>query len=243
MKITDLIPQLYYDIISRIIPGFATIILLLLTLDIQIGSLFSEMFDTLTPVKESLFSIILFLITASYLLGHILETFGSFIEWKVIHKIFKGKYKVPAKIINSKNFFPSNLREFLLKEITENTDDKDEENIYLSMYDCRKIIYLWVDWIQINHSDVSVGLMKILAEYRMHRHNSVAVIFIILVYLVSSFFGSEAINLFVIAALILLALVCFRATAIMHVIFEWAVIHHLFILKSTAQESGSKKSK
>lgn len=237
MNILDLIPQLYYDVISRIIPGFATILLLFVILDLQLGSLFSEIFDTLNPILNSLFFIILFLIVAGYSIGHILETFGSFIEWKIIHKIFKGKYKVPVKIIIDENFFPSSIRDFLLKEINENIKNAEEKNIHLSMYDCRKIIYLWVDWIQLNHPDVSVGLMKILAEYRMHRHNSVGVIFVLMMYLISVAFWGNTINLFVLVALVFLALVCFRATAIMHVIFEWAVIHHLFVLKGVAQKS------
>lgn len=236
MNFFSLIPQLYFDIISRVIPGLVTLILMALVLDIKIGDIFADIFDGADSVVESALFFILICSALVYLIGHVLESLGSFIEWKIILRLNRKRYTTIPRIINNKEFFPVGLRLFLLAEIQKEYLNSAESGIQLSIEDCRKVVYVWVDWLKLHYADISVTVIKLLSEYRMHRHNSVGLVAVAGIYFAAILLGKNTFNPLVLAALLISALISFRATAIMHEIFQWSVIHHLYALKEKNEQ-------
>jgi len=224
-----IIPQVFYDVISRIIPGCIVIVLGAIASGTSIGHLLSRTLEGSKALQDSIFISILLLLVASYLVGQALAPLSIFIERKLLAKIFPESFTCLQRSIDQGDSgFSPQVRQFLLEEIGGSE----------SVSQLRRIQYytttlIWFDWVQIFHPDAGVRLAKTRAEYRMHGQNTVGLIVVLFLHVLTVTFGPLHFNLGLIAVLFTMICLSLWGETRMSQIFQWSIMHYYYVAKTS----------
>lgn len=266
MEGLKIIPQLFYDLMARIIPGSIAILALTIAGNVTLGQVRDKVFQAVpTMPPSSFFSITTFLVGA-YLLGHFLGSFNDLFKntgrWiaknKLFSKVIISKAVMPMRIIWPKIFpsFSRTLRESLDKLCTPylvgkanhlfkktlHGEETTEEKVELDMIQYRDAIYLWYDWLRVQNADVGARLTKLRAEYHMLERIAYA-LFIALILHLSLWIGTKiikpemAINWYLVISSCLGFILSSRAAAKACWTFQWSIINHYILLNSESSKA------
>jgi hypothetical protein len=184
MDALKLIPQIFFDVIARIIPGA----LLMLLLDHAIEMNFTEIalnaFKVNAELRKSALVWIIVVTTSAYVLGHLIAPFirllekeGRYKPYRILrhplHVFVKPSTKEPEvlkEIVDpdSRQYFP-HMRAYLKTELDETTGDA-------GVTDYDKTVFVWYDWLRLNYPEIGALTAKIRAEYTMYGGMAVAMI-------------------------------------------------------------------
>lgn len=179
----NFIPQLFFDVFARIIPGAVTIVLLSLATR---KNLFARLFEwglgaSYKP-EDSTVMLLLISLGASYVVGILLSPGGKLVQTKAT-KLFK--YSNPLEEVSQeKDRYLPQFRAFLKKQLDQCTEDQ-----------VRNAIWLWYDWLRINFPEIGALTVKLRAEYTMYGSLAVAFALFVPVHLVSSVFQKKTLSL------------------------------------------------
>ncbi len=180
MDALKLIPQLYYDLIARVLPGAMMLILLAASTDLTRGKLASDFWGSLIVVQGSALSLGFGFIAAAYLAGQIISPISDFIEDNVVKRLFPVHFQVLKISLLNKSAYPPDMRKMWLQGLGI---EKEEDVSQITPLQYERMVYVWYDWLRINFPDVGANAVKIRAECRMHSQNAVVCAITLMVHL------------------------------------------------------------
>jgi hypothetical protein len=238
MDVLKLIPQLFYDLISRVLPGSLAIVLIGGALNIQIGKLLADFWDGATAIQESALFLGICLLTAAYLLGQLMSPLSDFIEDNIVKRLFSASFNVLKSIVSTTSEYPESMRNVLIQEIGVEVSNTAK----LTSRHFKNAIFLWYDWLRVNNSDAGARAAKIRAEYRMHSQNTVAFAAALVIHLIWSSTNQANVSVAFIAVMVIGCWISVWATARHYKIFQWAVINQFYAAKSVVPKAVVNKS-
>lgn len=189
------IPQIFYDVISRVIPGSVSIIGIMMALDTTISeTIFLPFLEVKAFSDSSIFLVMIFLVCA-YILGHLFNPIGDLLYTHLLSKIFKSYANVLYTVVNSpeKCKLSSKIIEFINKidikkgqsnsQEEKNNDWKEKSNEMDEDY--LSLIYAWSDWLRNQDSNMGARLVKLRAEYNLHAELGVAGMVTVLIHIIA----------------------------------------------------------
>ncbi len=237
MDALKLIPQLFYDLISRVLPGSVLIILLAASTDSKLGKVTTDFWEGATAIQESALLLGFGFVVAAYLVGQIIAPISDFIENTVVRRLFPAYFQVLQIGVSSKGAYSANMRKVLLQELGVEKDD-DLSQITPSQY--QKAVFVWYDWLRVNFQEAGANAAKIRAEYRMHSQNTVAFIATLAAHLIWSYTQQSEPNLALIIVTVIAGLLSLWAIARTYRTFQWAVIQQFYAVKMSVNLQTDK---
>jgi hypothetical protein len=153
MEALKLIPQIFFDLIARVVPGAVAILLL----DLGIPGFWAALIGGLSANKldstNAAVFVFMTLLGLSYVIGQIVAPLGKLLE-KVGPHIDSLAYLF-AEGVNPKRPVISILR-----------DELGNPDAYVRS--CEKVIWYWYDWLRVHQPDAGALTAKIRAEYGMY---------------------------------------------------------------------------
>jgi len=237
MEISKIIPEIYYDLLGRVIPGLMALWIwcdalgydwVTITVGIYVGS---------KTLSESVFVLVVTTLLMAYLVGYLIGPLSNFVHSKVLAKMFPSFFNVLKDASsNGPNQYPTEFREFFRNETSRILRTATET---ASASEYRRITYLWYDWVRITDPTAGTRLAKIRAEYRMLEGLCVVFGTAILGYVTSVWLISKAIDWgFIIGCTLVTIILVLNASRLFQT-FQWAVINHYYQLKNSSSSNFS----
>ncbi len=230
MDVQKLIPQFYYDLISRVLPGGTALIGLSKALGGTPGSTLANLFEGATALQASAPFLALTFFILSYLLGQLIAPLSYLFEVAIADRIFGRTARVLGSLSRNKANCPPRVARFILTEIGYDCEAAVAED--LDKFHTTEIFILF-DWLQMNRSDVGTRLAKHRAEYRMFGGICIAAIMSMTLHVAAATFelaGVTEIRVGVTVPLFV-SLLSLCGMERMKYIFQWEVLHHYYVAK------------
>jgi hypothetical protein len=229
VDILKLVPQLFYDLISRVIPGFVALAVLAAAVDLKLGKLATDFWDGAKAMQDSALFLGFGFLLAAYLVGHILSPISDFLEKHIAERLFPAYYRVLKNAVSGHSDYSPSMQSFFLKELGLEKGD-DPEKVPLGRY--RKTVFVWFDWLRINNPDAGARAAKIRAEYRMHSQNAVVFILALLMNLISTYVSRSSLKFDFLIVMATVGLASIWATARTYQSFQFAVLQQFYPAKT-----------
>ncbi len=153
MEALKLVPQIFFDLIARVVPG--AVALLIVNLEVPgcwsslLGSLSANQLDS----DNATVFVFMTLLGLAYIIGQIVAPLGKLLE-KIGPQIKSLAYLF-AEGVDPKRPVISAFREELGNPAAYDSS-------------CEKVIWYWYDWLRLHASDAGALTAKIRAEYGMY---------------------------------------------------------------------------
>jgi len=232
MDFLKLIPQLFYDLISKVLPGGYALLGITFALDSNVGFLIRDPFISITALSESAFFIGLFLFTLSYLLGQLIAPISNFYERKFVWSFVPEAYKVTAeKILKSDTTYTPAMRQFVRDELE--IDEKIILSQSTSIYNelLYKSIFVWYDWLRVWYPDAGARSAKVRAEYRMHGALASSSILILFIHFIASWLYQFPYNSILITSTLSITILSTWGLVRTFRTFQWTVMNQYYVAK------------
>ncbi len=230
MDALKLIPQLFYDLISRVLPGCVAIILLAASTNLKLGKITADFWEGASAIQESALLLGFGFVVTAYVVGQVLSPISDFVESSVIKRLFSSYYRVLQVGLSKKGDYSPNMRKVLLKELGVERED-DAEQISSDQY--QKAVFVWYDWLRVNFQEAGANAAKIRAEYRMHSQNSVVFFMALLTHVIWVYTQQGELKPALIIVTVTAGLLSLWASARTNRAFQWAVIQQFYAAKMT----------
>jgi len=162
MDALKLIPQLFYDVISRVIPGVVTLILVASALGTNFGVLVTGPFGGAPALRDSALFLGVGVIGASYIAGQMLAPLSDFYERYVVTALLPRSFWFMPAALGPDSHYPEAMQLFLLSEL-----GLGDENRKLAGERFRVALFVWYDWLRVWQVQAGARVEKIRSEYRM----------------------------------------------------------------------------
>ncbi|HHJ16361.1 MAG TPA: hypothetical protein ENJ80_06645 [Gammaproteobacteria bacterium] len=232
MEVAKIVPQFFYDVIARVIPGTAAIIGASVAMGYDIVNITVAPFGGSTKLLNSSFFFVTMLFGYSYVAGHLINPLGDILR-PLIEKLFPGQFHILRTEISTENgSLPENMRDLLAKETDMNDscpvpDGTQAQNkgIYTSL------LFIWADWLRLERPDVGARLVKLRAEYRMQIGLTVAATITLLLHVVSCLAYQYELNIILIVFSLCVVVLSSTGYAQSYGTFQWSVINNYYAAK------------
>jgi|GEM_PF-3499547 len=239
METHRVIPQFFYDIISRVLPGGIVMMAVSRALGESPGRVLSEMFQGAPALEESAVFLAVSFLILSYVSGQLLAPVSHLFEIHIVTpllRLFRVREDILVSALDeAAPICPSRIREFILEEI--GCDCSEEAASSLHRFHAIEI-FVWFDWLQIYRPDVGARLAKHRAEYRMFGSLAVATLLALMVHGARALFTGISISLVALVPLFIFFLSVVGMTR-MKLIFNWEVLHYYYVARSKKKENRS----
>jgi hypothetical protein len=173
VDLLKLIPQLFYDLISRVVPGGLAILALTAAANARVGEFLTSALAGLSPLQESTLFLGLALLMAAYLIGQLLSPLSDLFHRTLIRMFFRSHFEVLKSAVLPKSEYGDDVRHFLLRQLGIH-DAANVDGVPTRRW--ANAIFIWHDWLRIKSPDAGVRAAKVRAEYRMHSQNAVVLV-------------------------------------------------------------------
>ena len=237
-ELSKIIPELFYDLLGRVIPGVIAVWIWLYALGISLTTALVIMFGTSKVLSESVFVVITTIMLIGYLIGHLISPVSSFMHTQVLARLFPSYFKVLQNaVLSSRNPYPSAVSLVLNDEVSSMFGEKARD---ASSSSYRRITYLWYDSIRLLNPTAGTRLAKMRAEYRMLEGIYVVFTIALILHVLSLLAGHVISWGFIIGSTIAITIAGWSAARLFRT-FQWAVINHYYHLrKADSSKSGTK---
>ena len=226
MDAIKLIPQLFYDVISRVIPGVVALVLVAAAMGSDLGALVTGPFRGAVALQQSALFLGVGVIGASYIVGAMISPVSDFYERYVVGALMPlGFWLLPAALAPGSHF-PAPMQRFLVREL-----GLSEENRALAAARFRGALFVWYDWLRVWQPQAGSRVEKISSEYRMFGGVAVGAFAAAFIHLVRALaFGAPLQPLFAIMGLLLFVFASW-GMARMFRTFERSVVNQYYVSK------------
>ncbi|MCI0523914.1 MAG: helix-turn-helix domain-containing protein, partial [Acidobacteria bacterium] len=166
MDALKFIPQLFYDLIARVIPGGVALFVWAMALDKKIGKIVADALEGSPGLQQSAFVISAIIFVLAYLVGHLVSPLSEFLKSNTVERIAPQYFRVLKDAVSGQSVdFPPRVQSFLNRELNSplEADDKVSSGQYF-----RQALFLWYDRLRRQDAEVGARLTKLRAEYRMY---------------------------------------------------------------------------
>ena len=164
MEITKVIPEVFYDVLGRLVPGIAAIWIWSIAAGTTFAAFVTNVYAGSTTLSQSVVVLVATLLLAAYLIGHIIGPISSFFHSRILPYLFPSYFAVLADAAryDGKRGYPPAARAFFQNQIHRLFGETTPTpNQY------RQATYLWYDSVRMDSESAAVLLGKMRAEYRM----------------------------------------------------------------------------
>jgi hypothetical protein len=230
MEALKLVPQLFYDLIARVLPGSVAIIMVAAAANLKLGKLATDFWDGATAIQQSAIFLGFGFFVAAYIVGQLISPISDFIENRIVKRLFPAYFSVLKNALSSSSEYSPSVRSFLLRELGYK---KETEASQITAGQSSKAVFVWYDWLRVNDPDSGARAAKIRAEYRMHSQNTVAFLIALVVHLALAYMQQSSLNPTLIIVLTIASLTSLWATARTYRTFQWAVVQQFYAVKAS----------
>src|SRR5512140_669745 len=124
MDALKLIPQLFYDVISRVIPGVVALVLIAAALGSDLGALVVGPFRGAGALAQSALFLGIGVIGASYIAGQMIAPVSDFYERYVVTALVPRSFWFMPGALGPDSHYPDALQLFLLRELGLADEDR-----------------------------------------------------------------------------------------------------------------------
>lgn len=168
---TSRIPQLFYDLFSRLIPGFYAVVVFAIATRITFERAIVATLGSAPPIRESPLIVLSFLVIGSYVFGLFLSLLSDGLE-RFLAKISPAHFAVLKQIAeDQKNRYPAYLKRAVSTALREDFSPALE---VAPRVHYQALLILWYDQIRQRSPDLAQRLTRLRAEYRMYGGLAVA---------------------------------------------------------------------
>ena len=225
MELAKVIPQVFYDLIARFIPGLLALFVWSISLKITIGKIFEHIYGTNQALLESSFILGTSILIIAYLLGQFLSPLSDLLERTVLTKVSPKSFNLLSHQLdpNNQEGNPYELQP-LIKQEMGNENAKVTASFGL--------IWQWYDFIRVNNTDAGARLTKMRSEYRMFEGCAVGLGIGIILHVPSVYCSPGTAPWLLVFLLIGLLVACWGAIRTSKM-FQQSIINHYQILQSS----------
>lgn len=156
MDVLKLIPQIFYDIIARVIPGCTTILVLGEAVNRPlVAGVFSLLAGRQFAKDDSMLALMSIWVVGGYVAGLLLAPLGKVLRDLSARVRSPGKPPLIQLREGTDRYLPK-VRDFLLGEVSDASDIQ-----------VRNAVWSWYDWLRIYYPDAGSICAKMRAEYSM----------------------------------------------------------------------------
>ena len=229
-EVTQLIPEIFYDVIGRMVPGLLALFLLSVASGVDVVRATNSFYASNSALEESSIVIVGTLLGLEYVVGQLLGALGNMAHSKVLPHVFRQSYSVLYNAVRAgENPYPASVQKFLDSETAHMFQGSAESATPLR---CRQVTYLWYDRLRKSDGVAGVKLEKMRAEYKMLEGLYMAFALALVSHVLagsSSVLGHmAAIDWRVVAALAGGFALCVWASARLFQTFQWSVINQYY---------------
>lgn len=162
MDTIKLIPQLLYDVVSRVIPGVVALVLVAAAMGSDLGALVAGPFRGASALQQSALFLGIGVIGASYIVGAMLSPVSDFYERYVVGALMPRSFWLLPAALAPGSHYPAAMQRFLLRELGLSEDKRA-----LAPARFRGALFVWYDWLRVWQEPAGSRVEKIRSEYRM----------------------------------------------------------------------------
>lgn len=163
-EIVEIVPQFFYDLISRVLPGGFALFTVSWATGKPLGAALSGPFSGAPALQDSAFALALVFFATSYLVGQLLAPITDLYERKVLAVVSRPSFNYLRAIFGGEEGYP----EWVIKTLAGEALSTGKESRDLSDQECRTYLFLCYDSLRVVLPEVGARSAKIRAEYRMH---------------------------------------------------------------------------
>ncbi len=225
MDVVRLIPQLYYDLLSRVFPGGMTI----LAVDFKLGSILAYVLEGASPLQGSAIVLALMVFIAAYLTGQIIAPLSGFLESHVATRLFPVHFRVVREAATTGAGYSSEIQRFLREELSRG---HGADISTLKDPDYERAVAVWHDRLLIHDPGMGDRASKVRAEYRMYGGLAVAAIAFIVNHLAASLAPAVRMNGFLLLLAAVIGALCIWGKARTYRVFQRTIINSYYLEKT-----------
>ncbi len=226
MDALKLIPQLLYDVISRVIPGVVALVLVAAAMGSDLGALVAGPFRGASALQQSALFLGIGVIGASYIVGAMISPVSDFYERYVVGALMPRSFWLLPGALAPGSHYPAPMQRFLLREL-----DLTDESRALAAARFRGALFVWYDWLRVWQPQAGSRVEKIRSEYRMFGGVAVGAFAAVLIHLIRALASGAPLQpLFVIMGLLLFVFASW-GMARMFRTFERSVVNQYYVSK------------
>lgn len=226
MDTLKIIPQLFYDLIARVIPGGVAIFAFATAVNKKVGTLLTDAFAGAPTLQQSALLLTIVMLVFAYLLGHLLSTLSDLFKQVTVKALRHSHFRVLKDAIKTSDNYPEDVRRFLFEEMNRLSGNEGEA---LNDRHYTRAIYIWYDWLRITNPEVGSRLTKLRAESAMYERLAGAMIISVLLHLIAVVSFDIRWNWLVVISGIILAFLGMWGHAQGDRIFQASTINHYYL--------------
>ena len=177
MDSLKIVPQIFYDLIGRVIPGGVAIFAFATALNFTVGEIINKVLDGIPTFQQSSFVLTMIFLVSAYIIGHLLVPLShllsgimSSLDVQKSFHILEGIVSEDEKVKQRHGKGPlKGIKDSLIALIDEDSEMGKVSRLERSKRQYTDIIFLWYDRLRRENADVGDRLTKLRAEHEMHR--------------------------------------------------------------------------
>lgn len=234
METLRLLPQVFYDLISRVIPGVIGLVLISYALERDLGSLISGPFAGAPALQTSPLFLGIATIGASYIMGQITAPISDLYERRLVSSLVPVGYWTFPAALQPDSAYTDAFRAFIGRELELQQPDPS-----LAARRFHAMLFVWYDWLRVWKPEAGMRVTKLRAEYRMFGGIAVSSIFAVGLHIVLSLVGqARLVPAFGIIGLLVTAFASWGMVRTYRT-FQWSVLNQYYVGKQSEAEHGS----
>ncbi len=224
METLKLLPQLFYDLISRVIPGVIALVLIAHALERDLGNLVSGPFTGAPSLQDSPLFLGIAMVGAAYIVGQILAPVSDLYERRLIGRVVPARYWLFPAALQAESPYPAAMRQFLHQELGEGMAAGAAKRFTV-------VLFVWYDWLRVWKPEAGMRVTKLRAEYRMFGGIAVASWFAGILHLFLSLVGAVAFQVWFLPVGLLLAVFASWGMVRTYRTFQWSVLNQYYVAR------------
>lgn len=237
MEVPRVVPQLFFDLIGRVIPGSVALFTWSIASGRDLGWVLAAPLQGATTLQQSTFALLVAFFLASYIVGHLLAPVSSILETRLWVRLLPSYFDVLIRTLSTTiTGYSTEVQELLSKELqidAEKTIDKDQR------MRCKQALFIWYDAIRMQDREPGIRITKSRAESTMFGCFLIAFGGALPMHFVYTAIERQQVNWPLVILMILSLSASFLGLARTYRNFQLAVINHYYLLKVVVR--GSRK--
>lgn len=232
MDASKIIPQFYFDMIARVVPGVVTLTGISIASETNI--IHSQIKNIgIEGLSDSTWFFIFLYFLASYVIGHLLSPFGDLWQRKVLENIpfLKSKFHLLANAVKrDESPYSDDIIEFIESNTDYHRRPKEEHT---------PTLFIWSDFLRQVNPDVGARLVKLRAEYNMGASVSAGALVMLMYHGIKVAVSDVSISLPFIAISFLIFVSASLATVNSYYIFQRSTLANYYVIKKLKPERNT----
>ncbi len=258
MELSKLIPQIFFDVIARMMPGSAVLVGWAIAGDWELSKILLIPFGSESGLGASSIFFVFVFLGASYVAGHLLGPLSQPLEASINWCCRKKLSLMTDLIAHRSDIYPLPICQFFSSSARIHVGGSRKETagedpsvpvetadptVASEIRHHTSLIYIWLDWLRLKKPDVGARLVKIRAEVKMQSQLAVAALTVVPFHALSALVcESVAWNGALVAATLVVSFLAIANYYRLFRIFQLSIINHYYAIGMEQDPFEKKES-